>query len=95
MSRAVELMVAHVENLRRRYDRNAAELEEAKRVIQQQNSYRNIIDSRASPGLTDAVGRAAWFDLLSSEYLTDHSLFCSFFADPDDSDSRMKSYQQV
>lgn len=94
MSRAVELMVAHTENLRRRYDRNAAELEEAKRVIQQQNSCRSIIDPRASPGLTDAVGRAAWFDLLSSGYMTDHSVFC-FFVDPDDSDSRMKSYQQV
>lgn len=51
VSRAVELMVAHVENLRRRHDRNAAELEEAKRVIQQQNSCRSTIDTRASPGL--------------------------------------------
>lgn len=79
MSRAVDLMVAHVENLRRRYDRSAAELEEAKRVIQQQNSCRNIIDPNASPGLTGSVGRAGWFDLLLSEFLTDHSVFCSFF----------------
>lgn len=51
MSRAVELMVAHVENLRRRHDRNVAELEEAKKAIQQQNSCRNSIDTGASPGL--------------------------------------------
>ncbi|XP_023283196.1 lymphoid-restricted membrane protein-like [Seriola lalandi dorsalis] len=45
VSRAVELMVAHVENLRRRQDRNVAELEEAKKTLQQQN----ISDPRASP----------------------------------------------
>ncbi|XP_031701703.1 lymphoid-restricted membrane protein [Anarrhichthys ocellatus] len=48
VSRAVELMVAHVENLRRHHDRNVAELEEAKKTIQQQNS---STDPRASPGL--------------------------------------------
>lgn len=63
VSRAVDLMVAHVENLRRRHDRSAAELEEARRVIQQQNSCRGTGDPRASP-------------------------------DPDDSDSRLKSYLQ-
>ncbi|XP_037832778.1 inositol 1,4,5-triphosphate receptor associated 2 [Kryptolebias marmoratus] len=36
VSRTVELMVAHVESLRRRHDRNAAELEETKRMLQQQ-----------------------------------------------------------
>ncbi|KAM3618181.1 uncharacterized protein V6R79_016721 [Siganus canaliculatus] len=48
VSRAVELMVAHVENLRRRHDRNVAELEEAKKAIQQQNPCRNTIDARPS-----------------------------------------------
>ncbi|XP_044068271.1 inositol 1,4,5-triphosphate receptor associated 2 isoform X3 [Siniperca chuatsi] len=57
VSRAVELMVAHVENLRRRHDRNVAELEEAKKVIQQQNSYRNIIDPRASPDPEESYNR--------------------------------------
>uniref|UniRef100_A0A146ZZT8 Lymphoid-restricted membrane protein maternal long form n=1 Tax=Fundulus heteroclitus TaxID=8078 RepID=A0A146ZZT8_FUNHE len=36
VSRAVELMVAHVESLRRRHDRNLAELEEAKKTLQEQ-----------------------------------------------------------
>ncbi|KAM6981973.1 uncharacterized protein LKV04_012664 [Tautogolabrus adspersus] len=49
VSRAVELMVAHVENLRKQHDRNVAELEEAKKTIQQQNSCRNSIDHRPSP----------------------------------------------
>ncbi|XP_070825187.1 inositol 1,4,5-triphosphate receptor associated 2 [Chaetodon trifascialis] len=57
VSRAVELMVAHVENLTRRHDRNMAELEEAKKVIQQHNSSRNIIDPRASPDLEDGDRR--------------------------------------
>lgn len=50
MSHEVELMVAHVENLRRQHERNVAELEEAKKTIQQQISRRNSIDQRASPG---------------------------------------------
>ncbi|XP_026010332.1 lymphoid-restricted membrane protein isoform X2 [Astatotilapia calliptera] len=54
VSRAVELMVAHVERLRKRYDRNLAELEEARRMMmqqqQQQSSCRNITDPRASTG---------------------------------------------
>ncbi|KAG8002714.1 Lymphoid-restricted membrane protein, partial [Nibea albiflora] len=54
VSRAVELMVAHVENLRSRYDRNAAELEEAKRMVQQPTYCRNIIDPRASPDPDDS-----------------------------------------
>nr|XP_046252834.1 inositol 1,4,5-triphosphate receptor associated 2 isoform X2 [Scatophagus argus] len=57
VSRAVELMVAHVENLRRRHDRNVAELEEAKKVIQQQNSCRNIVDPRASPDPEESENR--------------------------------------
>ncbi|KAK2851337.1 hypothetical protein Q5P01_007613 [Channa striata] len=49
VSRAVELMVAHVENLRRRHDRHVAALEEAKKLIQQQDAYRHVIDPRDSP----------------------------------------------
>ncbi|XP_031138639.1 inositol 1,4,5-triphosphate receptor associated 2 [Sander lucioperca] len=49
VSHEVELMVAHVENLRRQHERNVAELEEAKKTIQQQISRRNSIDQRASP----------------------------------------------
>ncbi|XP_029995525.1 lymphoid-restricted membrane protein-like [Sphaeramia orbicularis] len=49
VSRAVELMVSHVENLRKRYDKNLTELKEARRMIQQQKSSRNIIYTRASP----------------------------------------------
>ncbi|KAM7404647.1 hypothetical protein PAMP_011977 [Pampus punctatissimus] len=45
VSRAVELMVAHVENLKRRHDRNIAELEETKKM----NPCKNIMDRRASP----------------------------------------------
>ncbi|XP_008294990.1 lymphoid-restricted membrane protein [Stegastes partitus] len=57
VSRAVELMVAHVESLRRRHDRNAAELEEAKKMVQQQNSCRNSLDHGASPDSEDNEGR--------------------------------------
>lgn len=51
MSRAVELMVAHVESLRRRHDKNVAELEEMKKMMQQHpSSYRNSINPATSPG---------------------------------------------
>ncbi|RVE70457.1 hypothetical protein OJAV_G00064870 [Oryzias javanicus] len=50
MSRAVELMVAHVESLRRRHDKNVAELEEMKKMMQQHPSfYRNSINPATSP----------------------------------------------
>ncbi|XP_028439874.1 lymphoid-restricted membrane protein [Perca flavescens] len=49
VSHEVEVMVAHVENLRRQHERNVLELEEAKKTIQQQISCRNSIDQRASP----------------------------------------------
>ncbi|XP_035802949.2 inositol 1,4,5-triphosphate receptor associated 1 isoform X2 [Amphiprion ocellaris] len=48
VSRAVELMVAHVETLRRRHDKNVAELEEAKKMVQQQNSCRITRDPGGS-----------------------------------------------
>nr|XP_033485820.1 lymphoid-restricted membrane protein isoform X2 [Epinephelus lanceolatus] len=57
VSHAVELMVAHVENLKMRHERDAAELEEAKKTIQQQTSCRSIIDGRASPDQDDSGGR--------------------------------------
>lgn len=65
VSRAVELMVAYVENLKRRHDRNVAALEEAKKLIQQQESCSNIAGPRASPGF--------W---LCSVILTVFVLFC-------------------
>uniref|UniRef100_H3C811 Lymphoid restricted membrane protein n=1 Tax=Tetraodon nigroviridis TaxID=99883 RepID=H3C811_TETNG len=37
VSRAVELMLAHVENLRRQQEKNLADLEEARKLIQQQS----------------------------------------------------------
>lgn len=47
MSRAVQLMVAHVENLRRQHDKNLADLEEAKKLIQQQST----VSPRACSGV--------------------------------------------
>ncbi|XP_044068270.1 inositol 1,4,5-triphosphate receptor associated 2 isoform X2 [Siniperca chuatsi] len=46
VSRAVELMVAHVENLRRRHDRNVAELEEAKKNSGRQRVSVSLIPSQ-------------------------------------------------
>ncbi|XP_077368350.1 inositol 1,4,5-triphosphate receptor associated 2 isoform X2 [Festucalex cinctus] len=57
VSRAVELMVAHVENVRRRLERQEAELEEAKKMIQQQNSCRSI-DEPGAP--LDADESDSW-----------------------------------
>lgn len=74
VSRAVELMVAHVENIRRRHDRNAAELEEARKVIQQQNSCRGTGDPRASPGLSIFCAWLKPLGLLSYGCLTHHTM---------------------
>lgn len=98
VSRAVDLMVAHVENLRRRHDRSAAELEEARRVIQQQNSCRGTGDPRASPGLSICV--QSWSCLVFSHLVVWLITLCCcvvafFWEDPDDSDSRLRSYLQV
>uniref|UniRef100_A0A671YJD2 Si:ch211-163l21.11 n=2 Tax=Sparus aurata TaxID=8175 RepID=A0A671YJD2_SPAAU len=57
VSRAVELMVAHVDNLTKRHDKNVAELEEAKKAIQQQNPCRTFTDPRASPDPDDSDSR--------------------------------------
>ncbi|XP_034552755.1 lymphoid-restricted membrane protein [Notolabrus celidotus] len=61
VSRAVELMVAHVENLRRQHDKNVVELEEAKKTIQQQTSSRNSVDHRPSPDPDDSEHRKKCF----------------------------------
>ncbi|KAM8830775.1 uncharacterized protein ACB058_018922 [Synchiropus picturatus] len=54
VSRAVELMVAHVENLRRSHHRHKTELQEAQKTIQRQNSCRNITRNSDSPDLLDS-----------------------------------------
>ena len=69
-------MVAHVENLRMRQDRNAAELEEAKKTIQQQNSSRNIIDPRASPGSFFTSVRLFVWRVCHGRHLTDECISC-------------------
>ncbi|XP_028308606.1 lymphoid-restricted membrane protein [Gouania willdenowi] len=62
VSRAVELMVAHVESLRRRYDRNAAELEEARKTLQhQQNSFRGKSEHNAGSDPEDNENRTKCF----------------------------------
>ncbi|XP_041859824.1 inositol 1,4,5-triphosphate receptor associated 2 isoform X2 [Melanotaenia boesemani] len=54
VSRAVELMVAHVESLRRRHDRNVAELEETKKMMQQQNPRRRSINPTISADVEES-----------------------------------------
>ncbi|KAI4823313.1 hypothetical protein KUCAC02_011906 [Chaenocephalus aceratus] len=56
VSRAVELMVAHVENVKRRHDRTVLELEETRSSVQPQNPCRNLKDPRASPDLEESDG---------------------------------------
>ncbi|KAG2468502.1 MICA2 monooxygenase, partial [Polypterus senegalus] len=46
MSRAVELMVVHVENLKRRHAKEHSELEETKRLVQRNIHSRKLSDSR-------------------------------------------------
>ncbi|XP_051780614.1 inositol 1,4,5-triphosphate receptor associated 2 isoform X2 [Erpetoichthys calabaricus] len=46
MSRAVELMVVHVENLKRRHAKEHTELEETKRLVQRNVHSRKLSDSR-------------------------------------------------
>ncbi|XP_061549117.1 uncharacterized protein si:ch211-163l21.11 isoform X2 [Phycodurus eques] len=55
VSRAVDLMVAHVENVRRRLERHESDLEEAKKMIQQQNSCRTV-DEPGAPFDPDESG---------------------------------------
>ncbi|XP_030589515.1 lymphoid-restricted membrane protein isoform X2 [Archocentrus centrarchus] len=82
VSRAVELMVAHVERLKRRYDRNLTELEEARGRMQQQqqqhqNPCRNTTDPKASTepeesentskDVQQPVGRRVCVSVISSQ----------------------------
>ncbi|XP_029912708.1 lymphoid-restricted membrane protein isoform X2 [Myripristis murdjan] len=53
VSRAVELMVAHVENLKKRHDRDMAELEETKRLIQH-GSHRSLIEPGDFPDMEES-----------------------------------------
>ncbi|XP_066559395.1 inositol 1,4,5-triphosphate receptor associated 2 [Amia ocellicauda] len=46
VSRAVELMVVHVENLKRRHARDHAELEETKRMVQRNSRNRQLSETR-------------------------------------------------
>lgn len=46
MSRAVELMVAHVENLKRRHVRNTIELEEMKKQMEKSSRERHVCEQR-------------------------------------------------
>lgn len=71
MSRAVGLLVAHVENLRRQHDRNMLELEDAKKTIQLQNSCRSAVNPNASPGLSCLPA----FVLLVHHHLLFHRIF--------------------
>ncbi|XP_051909044.1 inositol 1,4,5-triphosphate receptor associated 1 isoform X2 [Hippocampus zosterae] len=86
--RAVELMVAHVENVRRRLERHEAVLEEAKKMIQQQNSCRSIDDTGAPLGLSSFL-----LTFLFAFPVFDLSGFVSPL-DLDESDSWKKSFQQ-
>ncbi|KAM9752838.1 uncharacterized protein ACNS7B_009173 [Menidia menidia] len=56
VSRAVELMVAHVEGLRRRHDRNVAELEDIKKMVQQQHQQHAYRGSVLPTVLPDGEG---------------------------------------
>ncbi|KAK7878543.1 hypothetical protein WMY93_030379 [Mugilogobius chulae] len=49
VSRAVELMVAHVENLRKRYQKNLSELEEARQQMQLKTSQINAQNRKSDP----------------------------------------------
>lgn len=50
MSRAAEVMVQHVENLKRHHMREHAELEEMKRLIQQNSRNRQLAETQGEVG---------------------------------------------
>jgi len=58
MSRAVEVMVQHVENLKRHHMREHAELEEMKRLIQQNSRNRQLAETQGEVGSAAGVGSA-------------------------------------
>lgn len=59
MSRAAEVMVQHVENLKRHHMREHAELEEMKRLIQQNSRNRQLAEIQGEVG--SAAGASAGF----------------------------------
>lgn len=59
MSRAAEVMVQHVENLKRHHMREHAELEEMKRLIQQNSRNRQLAETQGEVG--SAAGVRAGF----------------------------------
>ncbi|KAI4884064.1 hypothetical protein NFI96_030657, partial [Prochilodus magdalenae] len=63
VSRAVELMVAHVENLRRRHERDSVELEEIRKQMQKSSRGRQV---------SEIWGKFAHFALFLSVYLYSH-----------------------
>lgn len=64
MSRAAEVMVQHVENLKRHHMREHAELEEMKRLIQQNSRNRQLAETQGEVGsaATTRMG-LAWANL--------------------------------
>lgn len=65
MSRAAEVMVQHVENLKRHHLREHTELEEMKRLIQQNSRNRQLAENRgavgpAAPGVGMGGRKGAW-----------------------------------
>lgn len=59
MSRAAEVMVQHVENLKRHHMREHAELEEMKRLIQQNSRNRQLAETQGEVG--SAAGACVGF----------------------------------
>lgn len=57
MSRAAEVMVQHVENLKRHHLREHAELEEMKRLIQQNSRNRQLAESQGEVGSAPGAGQ--------------------------------------
>ncbi|OWK53765.1 hypothetical protein RLOC_00010031 [Lonchura striata] len=61
MSRAAEVMVQHVENLKRHQAREHAELEEMKRLIQQNSRNRQLAETQGEAGSGMARSSPAGF----------------------------------
>lgn len=57
MSRAAEVMVQHVENLKRHHQREHAELEEMKRLIQQNSRNRQLAETQGEVGSASGPGQ--------------------------------------
>lgn len=72
MSRAAEVMVQHVENLKRHHMREHAELEEMKRLIQQNSRNRQLAETQGEVGSAAAthagLARATLQDLVSNPF---------------------------